>query len=264
MNTSGPITVQREGAVAVVTLARPDRANAMDEEMTDAVVGALRSAAAMEGVGALIVTGEGRAFSAGGNFDTIRAMREDRGLREHILAVHRDLFWAVLRMPVPVVAAVQGPAVGAGCTLALLCDLVVMADTAYLSDPRVSLGLLDGAGGLVVWPLLTSLAAAREHLLLGDRVTAAEAHRIGLVNRVVPGPDVRAEAMSLAERLASLPAHSVLAARRLLSFHVSSAAVMLDACSTAELACFDSPELVTRLDALERKTGSSAPVGGAR
>ena len=81
-----------------------------------------------------------------------------------------------------------GPAVGAGVTVALLCDLVVMAQDAFLSDPRVSLGLLDGAGGIVLWPLLTSLSAAKEHLLLGDRVSGVEAHRLGLANRAVPEP----------------------------------------------------------------------------
>src|SRR5258708_9210750 len=81
-----------------------------------------------------------------------------------------------------------------------------MAADAFLSDPRVSLGLLDGAGGLVLWPLLTSLSAAKEHLLLGDRVSGTEAHRLGLVNRAVPASDVLEEALQLANRLAPPPA----------------------------------------------------------
>lgn len=152
----------------------------------------------------MVLTGEGSAFSAGGDFKTIRAMRDDRSLRDTVLAAHQELFWAMTRLPFPTVAAVNGAAVGAGVTVALLCDLVVMAEDSFLSDPRVSLGLLDGAGGLLLWPLLTSLSAAKEHLLLGDRVSGAEAHRLGLANRAVPATDVLEEALRLADRLAAL------------------------------------------------------------
>ncbi len=136
----------------------------------------------------------GSTFSAGGDFDTIRAMREDRPMRDAVLDAHQELFRVMTRLPFPTVAAVNGAAVGAGVTVALLCDLVVMAEDTFLSDPRVSLGLLDGAGGLVLWPLLTSLSAAKEHLLLGDRVSGTEAHRLGLANRAVPASDVLDEA----------------------------------------------------------------------
>ena len=111
------------------------------------------------------------------------------------------------RLPFPTVAAVNGAAVGAGVTVALLCDLVVMAEDTFLSDPRVSLGLLDGAGGLLLWPLLTSLSAAKEHLLLGDRVSGVEAHRLGLVNRAVPAP-------TCWRRLCSSPTASARSRRR--------------------------------------------------
>ncbi|HVU73420.1 MAG TPA: enoyl-CoA hydratase/isomerase family protein [Mycobacteriales bacterium] len=247
------VDIAASGRVATVTLDRPSRSNAMDEEMTAALADALHDVSQREHVAAIVLTGAGGSFSAGGDFATIREMQDDRALRERILRAHRDLFWAMLHLPVPIVAGVQGPAVGAGCTIALLCDLTVMASDAFLSDPRVALGILDGAGGLVLWPLLTSLAASREHLLLGDRVPATEAHRLGLINRVVPRADVAAEARGLADRLAALPAHSALAARQLLNLHVERAAVMLDACSDAELACFDHPELTNRLDALEAK-----------
>ena len=113
-------------------------------------------------------------------------------MRDAVLDAHQELFWVMTRLPFPTVAAVNGAAVGAGVTVALLCDLVVMAEDTFLSDPRVSLGLLDGAGGLLLWPLLTSLSAAKEHLLLGDRVSGVEAHRLGLVNRAVPAADVLA------------------------------------------------------------------------
>jgi enoyl-CoA hydratase len=250
------VTVQRDGAVAVVRLARPDKANAMDGEMTGALLEAVRTLGADPSVRAMVLTGDGSAFSAGGDIDTIRAMRDDRAMRGAVLGAHQDLFWTMTRLPFATVAAVNGPAVGAGVTVALLCDLVVMAQDAVLSDPRVSLGLLDGAGGFVLWPLLTSLSAAKEHLLLGDRVTGAEAHRLGLVNRVVPIAETLAESLRLAHRLAGLPPQAVRETRLLLNSHIERAATVLDDCARAEIACFDTEEHRVLLEQLSAKVAA--------
>jgi enoyl-CoA hydratase len=260
---TGPaVVVDRDGAVACVTLARPEKANAMDTEMTDALLTAVQSLRDDPGVRALVLTGEGSAFSAGGDIGTIRAMREDRRLRDAVLDAHQELFWVMTRLPFPSVAAVNGAAVGAGVTVALLCDLVVMAQDAFLSDPRVSLGLLDGAGGFVLWPLLTSLSAAKEHLLLGDRVSGTEAHRLGLANRAVPAAEVLDEALGLADRLAALPAEAVRLTRQLLNSHIDRAAAILPDCARAESACFDTEEhrvLLERLSArVAAKTAGTA------
>jgi enoyl-CoA hydratase len=246
------VVVDRMGSVARVTLARPDKANAMDAEITDALLGAVLALRNDPDVHAMVLTGQGGAFSAGGDFETIRAMRDDRSLRESVLAAHQELFWVMTRLPFPTVAAVNGAAVGAGVTVALLCDLVVMAEDTFLSDPRVSLGLLDGAGGLLLWPLLTSLSAAKEHLLLGDRVSGVEAHRLGLVNRAVPAPDVLEEALQLAKRLSALPPQAVRQTRQLLNFHIDRVAALLPQCAQAESECFDTEEhrvLLERLSA---------------
>ena len=192
----------------------------MDGETTEALLAALCSLATGGDVGAMVLTGQGVAFSAGGDVETIKEMGQDHVFRDAILGAHQRLFHTMTRLPFASVAAVNGAAVGAGVTAALLCDLVVMADTAFLSDPRVSLGLLDGAGGIVLWPLLTSLSAAKEHLLLGDRVGGDEAHRLGLVNRVVPQRDVHVEAIRLAHRLAALPRQAATQMRRLLNAHM--------------------------------------------
>ena len=246
------VVVDRLGSVARVTLARPEKANAMDAEITDALLEAVLALRNDPDVHAMVLTGQGSAFSAGGDFETIRAMRDDRALRETVLAAHQELFWVMTRLPFPTVAAVNGAAVGAGVTVALLCDLIVMAEDTFLSDPRVSLGLLDGAGGFLLWPLLTSLSAAKEHLLLGDRVTGVEAHRLGLVNRAVPAPDVLEEALQLAKRLSALPPQAVRQARQLLNFHVDQLAALLPQCARAESECFDTEEhrvLLERLSA---------------
>jgi enoyl-CoA hydratase len=250
------VVVDRRGPVACVSLARPDKANALDAELADALLEVVVTLRDEADVRAMVLTGQGSAFSAGGDFATIRAMRDDRQLRDSVLEVHQELFRVMTRLPFPTVAAVNGAAVGAGVTVALLCDLVVMAEDAFLSDPRVSLGLLDGAGGLVLWPLLTSLSAAREHLLLGDRVSGTEAHRLGLANRAVPASDVVAEALGLAGRLAALPPQAVRHARRLLNSHLERAAVILEDCARAESECFDTEEHRVLLERLSTRVSA--------
>jgi enoyl-CoA hydratase len=250
------VCTELDQGVALVILAREGAANAMDGETTGALLAAVRSVRDSGAVRAMVLTGAGAAFSGGGDVATIRAM-QDPSVRAAILGAHVELFWEMIRLPFPSIAAVNGAAVGAGVTVALLCDLVVMAEDAFFSDPRVALGLLDGAGGLLLWPLLTSLSAAREHLLLGDRVTATEAHRLGLANRVVAKPDVLAEAMSLAHRLAELPAAAVRETRRLLNVPVEQvAAAMLDECSRAESKLFDTPEHHLLVEGLGRRLAS--------
>jgi len=260
--THPAVVVDRHGPVACVTLARPEKANAMDAEITDALLAAVLALHDDPDVRAMVLTGQGGAFSAGGDFETIRAMRADRQLREKVLAAHQELFWAMTQLPFPTVAAVNGPAVGAGVTVALLCDLVVVAEDSFLSDPRVSLGLLDGAGGLLLWPLLTSLSAAKEHLLLGDRVSGVEAHRLGLANRAVPASDVLEEALQLAKRLGALPPQAARQARQLLNFHIDRVAALLPQCARAESECFDTEEhrvLLERLSARVAAKNASTP-----
>ena len=247
------VRVDRDGSVAVVTLSRPAKANAMDGEITEALLAALCSLATGGDVGAMVLTGQGVAFSAGGDVETIKEMGQDRMFRDAILGAHQRLFHTMTRLPFASVAAVNGAAVGAGVTVALLCDLVVMADTAFLSDPRVSLGLLDGAGGIVLWPLLTSLSAAKEYLLLGERLGGDEAHRLGLVNRVVPQRDVQVEAIRLAHRLAALPRQAATQVRRLLNTHMDRMEGLLEDSTRAEYACFDTDEHRLRLEQLSER-----------
>jgi enoyl-CoA hydratase len=253
------VRVTRDGPVAVVMLARKAKSNAMDGEVTTALLAALRSLSESGDVRAMVLTGDGTVFSAGGDILTIREMGADKRIRDAILDKHQELFWAMNRLPFASVAAVNGAAVGAGVTIALLCDLVIMAHDAFLSDPRVALGLLDGAGGIVLWPLLTSLSSAKEHLLLGDRVPSAEAHRLGLVNRVVPTEDTVQAALDLARRLAALPQHSVREARRLLNSHIERAAPVLSECARAESECFDTDEHRAALDRLSVRLATRPP-----
>lgn len=242
---SGDAVLRSEGTrIRTLTLNRPANRNALDGPLHAAMLSAVRTVADEPAVRALVVTGAGDAFSAGGDFALVEQMQKDTDVRETTLNRSRALFWSLVALEIPVIAAVNGPAVGAGATLALLCDIVLMAEQAYLAEPRVSIGLVPGDGSAIVWPLLAGIPAARAYLLTGDRIPAAEAHRLGLVHRVVGRNALLAEAMALADRLAGLSPHAVRATKRALNLHLESAALAgFELALEAESQSFDTPEL---------------------
>ena len=148
----------------------------------------------------------------------------------------------------PIIAAVNGPAVGLGCSLAGLSDIVLVEEQAYFSDPHVALGLVAADGGAVTWPLLTSLLRAKEYILLGDRIPAEDAVRIGLANRVVPTGTAVEEALALAQRIAKLPPQSVRETKALLNRRCTPrSANLLDPAIATETASFDEPAFQANL-----------------
>jgi enoyl-CoA hydratase len=244
LGTDDAILRSEGSRIRVLTLNRPASRNALDGPLHAAMLSAVRTVADEPEVRALVVTGAGDAFSAGGDFGLIEAMQRDTDLREATLNRSRALFWSLVSLEIPVIAAVNGPAVGAGATLALLCDIVLMAEQAYLAEPRVSLGLVPGDGSAIVWPLVAGIPAARAYLLTGDRMPAEEAHRLGLVHRVVGRNALLAEAMALADRLAGLSPHAVRTTKRALTLQVESAALAgFELAIEAESQSFDTPEL---------------------
>jgi enoyl-CoA hydratase len=241
---SGNVLLSEGTAVRVLTLNRPESRNALDGILHVALLSAIRAVASEPEVRAVVIAGTGDAFSAGGDFGLIQRMQEDPALRRATLDTSRSLFWALLELDVPVIAAVNGPAVGAGATLALLCDIVLMADDAYLAEPRAKIGLVPGDGGAIAWPILAGLPAARAYLLTGDRMPALEAHRLGLIHRVVPRHELHAESMALAKRLSELSSHSVRATKRALNLQLVAAAnAALELTLSAEEESFDTPEV---------------------
>jgi len=151
---------------------------------------------------ALVLTGERGAFSAGGDFGWFPSL-DDLAKLDHLRRDAKQMIWDLLDVELPMVAAVNGPAVGLGASLALLCDVIFLAEGATLADPHVRVGLVAGDGGATIWPLLLGPARAKQYLLSGDPVPAAEAERIGLVNFVVPGARLDAMSLAFAERLAA-------------------------------------------------------------
>jgi enoyl-CoA hydratase/carnithine racemase len=161
-------------------------------------------------------------------------MRTARLLVDHILGTH-----------LPVIAAVNGPAVGLGCSIATACDLVLMAEGSYFSDPHVNVGLVAGDGGVVTWPFMMSLLKVKEYIFTGNRIPAETALQLGLANRIVPAESLLAEAVALAHDLASKPPQAIQETKRALNIHLQKAALsVLPFALSAEAESFTTPELL--------------------
>lgn len=202
---TGPaVRVERVDGVAVLTLSRPARRNAMTAEMTAAWTAAVAGIRGDADVRCVVVTGEGQAFCAGGDLGWIAESPDlpVAALRDRMLAFYRD--WLGIRdVEVPVIAAVNGPAIGAGLCLALACDLRYAGASARLSAPFVSLGMHAGMGATWLLPEVVGMAAARELLFTGRSASAEEARSIGLVSRVVDDDALLDEALTVARSVAA-------------------------------------------------------------
>jgi enoyl-CoA hydratase/carnithine racemase len=242
------LVVEEDGPIRIVRLNRPDDLNATNHVLHAGLAALFPQLDADTDARVALLTGTGRAFSAGGDFDYIHELTQDATLREESLTHGRQIVAGMVRCRVPVVAAVNGPAVGLGCSLVALSDVVFMAESAHLADPHVLVGLVAADGGPVTWPLLTSLQLAKEYALTGDRIPARRAAEIGLVNHVCADDEVFDDAMACARRIAKLPRRAVEDTKRILNIHLERAVLSaLDFALAAEDRSFTSEELQTNL-----------------
>jgi len=197
------LQTERLGDVLKVTIAHPtSKVNAVDEALHEDLAALFRALRRETAARCVLLTGRGRAFSAGGDFAWFPKLQEPETL-ETVRRDGKQMIWDLLDVEVPIVAAVNGPAVGLGASLALLCDVIFAADTASFADPHVRVGIVAGDGGVAIWPLALGPARAKQYLLTGDALGAAEAERIGLINFVVPAAELDARALEFAQRLAA-------------------------------------------------------------
>lgn len=242
------LLIERDGPVAIVVLNRPDALNAADAALHGHLARVWGDLDADPEIRAIVLTGAGDAFCAGGDLNLLDAMTNDLEVRSEIMEEATEIVTAMTSVRAPIIAAVNGPAVGLGCSLAGMSDLVLIEEQAFFADPHVALGLVAADGGALTWPMLTSLMKAKEYLLLGDRLPAAEAVAIGLANRMVPTGEARGEAITLAHRLAALPPQSVQQTKAVLNSAVRTAvATILPQAIIAETASFDEPEFRANL-----------------
>ena len=217
------IIVEADGPVRLVTLNRPDERNPASTEMLFALTRLTEALASDAEARAVVLTGKGKAFSAGGDFQHLLRSAEQPELSRATLDNQRIFLSAIVDLPLPVIAAVNGPAVGFGATLAALCDIVLIAEDAFLAEPHVNVGLILGDGISVTWPFYMSLLKAKEYIFTGDRIPAAEAVACGLANRVVAKDALMPEAIALAHRLAAQPRSAIQGSKQMLNLYLKTA-----------------------------------------
>jgi 2-(1,2-epoxy-1,2-dihydrophenyl)acetyl-CoA isomerase len=216
------IQIEQHGAVRLLRLNRPEALNALTALMLSQLRQALEAAAEDGEVRCVLITGAGRAFSAGQDLtDPHVAPSRDPGAAPKDIGHMLEHFYIPLAlrlrsMPVPVVAAVNGVAAGAGANMALGCDLVLAAESASFIQAFSKIGLLPDCGGTWLLPRLVGRAKALELALLGDKVKAVDAERLGMISRVVPDAELQDAALALAQKLAGMPTRALVETRRAL------------------------------------------------
>jgi enoyl-CoA hydratase len=197
------ILLSRKGRRLTITMNRPEALNAFGGPMHGEIIDAFAFAATDPGSDVIVVTGAGRAFSGGGDLSEMQEVMDNPDLFDREAVNAKRLIFTLLDIEKPVIARINGPAVGLGATIALFCDITFASDRARIGDPHVSVGLVAGDGGAVIWPQLIGFHRAKEYLLTGEILTAQKAAEIGLVNHVLPEAELDAAVDALCDRLLS-------------------------------------------------------------
>jgi enoyl-CoA hydratase len=244
---------RRDHGVLLITLNQPEKYNAADEGMHAELARVWADVSRDPDTRVAVVTGAGKAFSAGGDLAMVRRMAGDHERVSHMLGEMSDLVYNIINCEKPVVSAINGVAVGAGLVVALLADISVCAEDARLGDGHVKLGVAAGDHAAIVWPLLAGMAKARYYLLTGEMVTGTEAERIGLVSTVVPRAQVLDEALRVADKLATGSQTAIRWTKKALNSWLRSAGPIFDQSAAYEMLGFMGPDVIEGAAALTEK-----------
>jgi len=169
------------------------------------------------------VTGAGKAFCAGGDFGWLKSLAGQTVQQDITIDEGGEIISEMLRIPLPVIAAVNGAAVGLGCSVAVMCDILLIDESAHMSDPHLAVGVVAGDGGAAVWPAITNILRTKEALFLGSRIPAVQAVELGLATRVVGKGESMTEARAVAERLLAMPSRALQDTKRAINTHLTKA-----------------------------------------
>jgi enoyl-CoA hydratase len=250
------LLVERDGPVAIVTMNNPDIRNAFVDAMHEGMREIWGELAKDRSVRTVVLTGAGKAFSAGGHVPNFILDYDDPQRRRESLRGARRLLDAMAEFPKPLIGAVNGAAVGLGCSVAVSCDIVYIAESAFMADPHVSIGLVAGDGGAVTWPLLMSILKAKYYLLTGDRIPAAQCVELGLANFMVPDDQLMNSAVELAHRLAKQPQQAIEETKRAINLHVQAAINLVAPFAfSAESESFSTDDIRRPIEGFKNKQG---------
>jgi enoyl-CoA hydratase len=242
-----------------VVMNRPDKLNAADAEMHSDLTEIWRVIDSDPDVNAVLLTGAGKAFSAGGDLDLVHRMMADFDVRMRVWREARDMVYNLINCSKPVVSAINGTAVGAGLVLAVLADISIADKSARLIDGHTKLGVAAGDHAAIIWPLLCGMAKAKYYLLLCEPITGEEAERIGLVSLAVPAEELQGRALEIASRLADGAPNAIRWTKYALNNWLRAAGPIFDASLGLEFLGFSGPELPEGVAALREKRPPAFP-----
>jgi enoyl-CoA hydratase len=249
----------RQHGVVLITLSNPGKLNATDAGLHAELATIFADVHASPEVRAVVVTGEGTAFSAGGDLDWIA---EQVGNHERTMQVMReagDIVRTMIECDTPVISAINGVAVGAGLAVALMADISIIDQDCKLTDGHIRLGVAAGDHAAAIWPLLCGMAKAKYYLMTSDFIDGREAERIGLVSKALPGDEVLPAALAIAERLALGPRQATMLTKRALNHWLRQALPNFEASLAYEMLNFLGPDAAEGLAALRERRRPEFP-----
>jgi enoyl-CoA hydratase len=250
---------RRDNGVLLITLDRPEKYNAADEGMHGELARVWNDVDADPRTRVAVITGAGKAFSAGGDLAMVERMAGDYDRVSHMLKEMSALVYNIINCEKPIVSAINGVAVGAGTVAALLADVAIVAEDARIGDGHVKLGVAAGDHAAIIWPLLAGMAKARYYLLTGEMVTGAEAERLGMVAKALPREQVLDEALRIADVLATGSQPAIRLTKKALNSWLRSAGPTFDQSAAYEMLTFLGPDVVEGYTALREKRPPQFP-----
>ena len=256
---------RRDHGVLLITMDRPEKYNATDEQMHGELARVWADVSSDTDTRVAVVTGAGKAFSAGGDLAMVKRMAGNHDRVAHMLSEMSDLVYNMINCEKPIVSAINGVAVGAGTVVGLMADISICATDAKLGDGHVKLGVAAGDHAAILWPLLAGMAKARYYLMTGDMITGEEAERLGMVSKAVPREQVLDEALRVADVLATGSQPAIRWTKRALNNWLKMAGPIFDQSAAYEMLCFLGPDVLEGAAALEEKREPRFPSAyGAR
>jgi enoyl-CoA hydratase len=250
---------RKEQGILLITMNRPDVLNATNARMHWELSRVWLDIADDPETRVVVITGAGRAFSAGGDLDMIEGYQNNLGVIAQVMKEAGDIVYNITNLDKPVISAINGVAVGAGLAVALMADISIMSETARITDGHVRLGVGAGDHAAIIWPLLCGLAKAKYYLLTADFIDGKEAERIGLVSMCVPPADVMPKALEVATKLATGPQLAIRWTKRALNHWVRQAGPIFDNSLALEMLGFFSDDVPEGVKALKEKRTPAFP-----